>query len=258
VFSCHVTASYCELQPCGKNVQYTWVFGLLQPLPGDFRWNYVTPGSLLVTWSHVTSFPVEWLPPPSNYRFVGSETHIIREFSAFYSRFQVNFRWNVTSASLLVTGGHVTSNSCHMTDSSCNVQPCRKQNAHHTWVFGILQPYPVDFQWKVVTSGSLPVNWGDMTAFPVSWLPPPESYSLVGSGTHIIRVFGVLQALPGDFRSNDVTYGSLPFTWCQVMAFPVTWVPPPASYSLVESETLSRSLEGRLYRHSESVGAKVV
>jgi len=43
VISCHVTASYCELQRCRKwNVQYTRVFGLLQPIPGDFRSNHVT------------------------------------------------------------------------------------------------------------------------------------------------------------------------------------------------------------------------
>jgi len=42
--SCHVIAPSCELQPCRWwNTQYTRVFGLLQPLPGDFRSNDVTP-----------------------------------------------------------------------------------------------------------------------------------------------------------------------------------------------------------------------
>ena len=36
---------------------------LLQPLPGDFRLNHVTSGSLPVTSSLVTSFPVMRLPP---------------------------------------------------------------------------------------------------------------------------------------------------------------------------------------------------
>jgi len=54
VISCHATASFCELQPCRKwNVQYTPLFGILQPLPGDFQWNDVTSGSLPVTWGHV-------------------------------------------------------------------------------------------------------------------------------------------------------------------------------------------------------------
>ena len=64
VISCQVTASYRELQPCKKwTVQYTRVFGLLQPLPGYFRYKDVTLRLLPVTKGHVTSFPVTWLPP---------------------------------------------------------------------------------------------------------------------------------------------------------------------------------------------------
>ena len=38
IISCDVTATFCELQPCrGSNLHKTRVFGLLQPLPGDFR-----------------------------------------------------------------------------------------------------------------------------------------------------------------------------------------------------------------------------
>jgi len=67
-FFSHVTASYCDLQHCRKwNVQYTRVFGLLQPLPGDFWSNYATTLSLPVTWDHVTTFPVKWLPPIASY-----------------------------------------------------------------------------------------------------------------------------------------------------------------------------------------------
>jgi len=36
-------------EPCKRNVQYTRVFVLLQPLPGNFRSNDVTSGSLPVT-----------------------------------------------------------------------------------------------------------------------------------------------------------------------------------------------------------------
>ena len=50
VISRHVTASSCKLQPCKKlNLQYTPVFSLLQPLPGEFRSNDLTSGSLAVT-----------------------------------------------------------------------------------------------------------------------------------------------------------------------------------------------------------------
>ena len=59
VIFCHVSASSFEPLPCRKwNAQYTRVFNLLQPLPDDCRSNDVTSGSLLVTWGHVTSFPV--------------------------------------------------------------------------------------------------------------------------------------------------------------------------------------------------------
>jgi len=104
VISGNVNASQCELQPCRKwNVQYTPVFGLLQPLPGDFRSNDVTPGSLPVTWGHVTSFPATWLPAPASYRLVGSETYSIPWFSAFYNHFQV------TSGQMTSLLGHLQS-----------------------------------------------------------------------------------------------------------------------------------------------------
>jgi len=38
VISCHVTAFSCELQPCRRwNVRYMPIFGVPQPLPGNFR-----------------------------------------------------------------------------------------------------------------------------------------------------------------------------------------------------------------------------
>jgi len=55
---------------------------------------------------------------------------------------------------------------------------------------------------------------------------------------HYTRVFGFPQPLPGNFWSNDVTSGSLPVIWGHVTSFPVPWL-PPASYSLVGSETYS-------------------
>jgi len=90
VISCHVTASSCKLQACRKwNVQYTPVFVLLEPLPGYFWSNDVTSISLSVTWGHVTSFPVTWVPPPASYSLAGREMYCIRQFSAFWIHFQV-------------------------------------------------------------------------------------------------------------------------------------------------------------------------
>jgi len=106
VISSHVTASLCELQPCKKsNAPKTRVFGFLQPLPGDFRSNDVTSGSLPVTWGHVTSFFVTLLTPASN-SLVGSQAHQTLKFSAIYSHFQVT---SGQMTSLPVTWGHVMS-----------------------------------------------------------------------------------------------------------------------------------------------------
>jgi len=74
-------------------------FGLLQPLPGEFRSNDVTSGHL----SHVTSFPVTCLPPTVIYGLVGSEKYTIREFSVFCSHFQV------TSGEMTSLPGHFRS-----------------------------------------------------------------------------------------------------------------------------------------------------
>jgi len=101
VIFCQVTAYSCELQPCRKwNVQYSPVFGLLQPLPGDFRSNHITSDSLPVIWGHVTSVLVAWLPPPASNSLVGSKMYSICQFSAFYSHFQV------TSVQITSLPGH--------------------------------------------------------------------------------------------------------------------------------------------------------
>jgi len=100
-------------------------FGLLQPLPVDFQENYVTSGSHLVIWGHVTSFPVTWLPPPASYILVGSELYSIRYFLAFYNHFQVT---SGQMTSLSVTSNHPSSHdviSCHVTASFMELQPCR-------------------------------------------------------------------------------------------------------------------------------------
>jgi len=159
----------------------------------------------------------------------------IRKFSAFSSHFQVS---SGQMSSLPDHLGHLRShnvNSCHVTASSCELQPRRNWNVPYTRAFGLLQPLPGDIQSNDVTFGSLPVTWGHVT-FPVMWLPPSASYSLVGSEMYSMRVFCLVEPLPGVFRSNDLTYGSLPVTWGHVTSFPVTWLPPPASYNLEGSD----------------------
>jgi len=89
VISCNVTATSSELQPCrSANVPKTWLTGLVQPLPGDFRSNDVTSGLLPVKWVHVT-FPVTWQPPRASYSPVGAQTYPKLALPTFYSHFQV-------------------------------------------------------------------------------------------------------------------------------------------------------------------------
>jgi len=117
VISGHMTATSCELQHCrSSNAPKTWPTGLLQPLPGDFQSNDVTPGS----------FPVIW--------------------------------------------GHVYIISCNVTATSFELHPCRSSNVPKTGLKGLLQTLPGDFQSNDVTSRSPPVTWGHVTSFPVTWL----------------------------------------------------------------------------------------
>jgi len=195
-------------------------FGFLLQLPGDFWSNDITSGSLPVFWGHVTSFTVKWEPPPESYSLVGCEMYSICEFMVFYSHFQVlPVKWlqfQVTSGQL--RSRHVI--SCHVTAFSCELQPCRMWNVQYTGVFGLLQPLPGDFRANDVTSGSLPVTYGHVTSFPVTWLPPPASYRLVESEMYSIRDFlafysyfqvtsGQMTKLPNHFRSPEVTWRHL-------------------------------------------------
>jgi len=75
VISCHVTTT-CEFLPCrSSNVPKIRLIRLLRPLPGEIRRNDVTSGSVPVTWSHVTSFPVTWRPPLASYSPVRAQTY---------------------------------------------------------------------------------------------------------------------------------------------------------------------------------------
>jgi len=146
VLSCKVTNS-CELQPCGKSTApKTRVFNL--QLTGNFRSNDVTFGSLPVTWSHVTSFPVTGLLHPCK-KSNAPNSQVFRPSTATSRQLPVNW------LHIRVTSGHVRSRdviSCHVTASSCELQPCRKSNTPNTQAFGLVLPLPGDFRWDDITS----------------------------------------------------------------------------------------------------------
>jgi len=174
---CRVTASSCELQLYRKwHVRYTWVFGLLQPLPGDFRSNDFTFGSLPVTWGNVTAS--------------SCKLHPCRKWNVQYMRvFGLLQRPQVTSGQITSLPSHLLSpevtwlHILSVTASACELLPCRKWNVQYTRVLAFYSHFQL-------TSGqitSLPVTWGHVTSFPVTLLPPPVSYSLVGSKMCSIR-----------------------------------------------------------------------
>jgi len=80
VISCHVTATYCELQPCRSIMCSIHNFSVFY---GHFQVTFSQRTSLPVTWGHMMSFPATLLPPNASYSPAGCEMHSIREFSAF-------------------------------------------------------------------------------------------------------------------------------------------------------------------------------
>jgi len=215
--------------------------------------------SLSVTWGHVTSFPVTWLPPHASYNLLWYQTHSVCRFrpSTATSRW-LPVKWR----HFQVTSDHLRSRdviSCHVTVSSCELQPCMKSSTQCMTVFGLLQPLPGDFRSNDVTFGHFrppefmwhhfllrdwfllratafvwsqthsvrqfcafyshfQVTSGEMTSLPVTSghlsscdvISSHETASCelqpcIKSNTQCTLVFGLLQPLPGDFRSIDVT-----------------------------------------------------
>jgi len=106
---------------------------------------------------------------------------------------------------------------CHVTATSCELQPCRSSNALKTRVFGLFLPLPGDFRWNDVTCELLPAAPGHDTSFPVTWLPPPVSYSPVRAQMYTKSQFtafychfqvtcGAMTSLLGHFRPHQVTW----------------------------------------------------
>jgi len=208
----------------GSQLYKRCVFGFLQPLPGDFQSNDVPSGSLPAIWGHMW-FHVTWLPPPASYSLVGGQTAQRRQFSASYSQFQVT---SGQMTSLPGHFGHLRSChiiSCHVIASSRVLQHGRKSNAPKTRPFGPLQPPPGDFSSNDFTSRSLFVTRGDVTSFPAMWLPPPASYSLVGSQTpqrrQLAALYGQFQVISSKITSVTGHFRSLEVLWhyfCHVTA----------------------------------------
>jgi len=87
-----------------------------------------------------------------------------------------------------------------------------------------------------------------VTPFPVTRLPLTASYSLVESEMYSIHEFSAsyihFQATPGQMTLRLGHFRSL-----EVTSFPVTLLPPTASYSLVGSEMYSIREFSNFYCH---------
>jgi len=135
--------------------------------------------------------------------------------------------------------------SCHVTATSCELQPCWSSNLHRTPVFGFLQPLPGDFRWNDVTSGH--IRWrGHVTSFHVMWLPPPVSYSPIGTQSYTKPEFS---ALYSHFQVTSAEMTLLPVMWGHVTSFAVMWLLPPASYSPVGAQTKTKPNVLAFYSH---------
>ena len=125
-------------------------------------------------WSHPHSdHIINMRPVPQNLTYRPS-TATSRWFSAKWRQFRVT-SGDVRSCDII---------SCHVTASPRELQPCRSSNVHKTWLIDLLQPLPSEFRSSDVTDGWLPAPWRHVTSFPVTWLPPPECYSLVAAQTY--------------------------------------------------------------------------
>jgi len=124
-----------------------------------------------------------------------------------------------------VTWRHFLSSDCLLLE----LQRCRKWNVQYTEVFDFLQPLPGDFRSNEVPCRSLPVTWGHVTSFPVTWLTPTAIYSHVGSKMYSMHKFsacshfqvtsGQMTSLPGLFRllmSRDVISCYVTASYCEL------------------------------------------
>jgi len=134
VISCHLTATFCEIQPCRSiNAPKTRVFGHLQLVGGHFRTDDMTSAS----------------------------PEVLLVSDVIY---------------------------CLVTTTSCEFQPCKRQNASRTRVFGLPQLAWGHYQSDNVTSESCELTSCHVMSFPFMWLLP-ASYSHGGAEIHSKRKF---------------------------------------------------------------------
>jgi len=192
-------------------------FCLLQPLIGDFRSNYVSSGSLPVTWSHVTSFPVWWLPPPASYCLVGREMYSIPEFLACYSLFQLNSGQMTSLAGCFrspeVPWQHFLSRDCLLLRATAFWEVKCTVYAYFWPCTGMLRWFPVQLRHFRVTSGHL---WScdviscHVTAYSCELQPCRKwdvRYSeFLAFYSHFQLTSGKMTSLTGHLRSPEVMW----------------------------------------------------
>jgi len=202
----------------------------------------------------VTSFPVTWLPPPLSYSLVGSQTHCICAFrpSTPTSRWLL-VKWH----QFQVTSDHQRSRdviSCHVTASSSKLQHCKKSNTKDTQLFSLLQPLPGDFSQMM----SLPGHFLSLEFTSRHFLSRDRllmrATALYEVKRTIYMSFWPSTATSSWLPVKWVTW-SLPVTKGHVTSFPVTWLPPPMSYRLVETETHSIRYFWAYYSHFQETSS---
>ena len=116
------------------------------------------------------------MPPAASYSPAGAQTYPKLDLQAFTATSRLlpaewlHFR---------VTSGHMRSRDvifCHVTTTSCELQPCRSSNLLKTWLTGLLHPLPGDLRSNDITSGSISVTWRLVTSFPVTWVLSKRSW----------------------------------------------------------------------------------
>jgi len=140
---------------------------------------------------------------------------------------------------------------CHVTATSCELQPLGAQKFTKPQFLAFYSHFQV-------TSGEITSIPGHGTSFHVTWLPPNASYSNVGAQTYSKpEIFHVLQPLPGNFRWNDVTSGSLPVVPGYATSFPVMWLPPPLSYNPVRAQMYTKPQFSAFYSHFQVTSSEM-
>jgi len=126
------------------------------------------------------------------------------------------------------------------------------------WVFNLLHPLPVDFRANNVTSGSLPVTW-------VTWRHFLSCDCLLLRATALWEVKCTVYM---SYWPSTATCRWLPVKWhhfrltCgdlrSLMSFPIRWLLPRASYSLVGSEMYSVRVSLPIYSHFQVTSGQFV